>query len=177
MFVRVGDDSLPAHVTRPVGMAIVCEPETPTIPRGDLLPPEEVATSTEDGCNPEWAAGSVPLDLWEAVIEHGALTGPQGRPLALARMIASDSLRHERTRRDARTSTPVGPGGPLLPLPAPFKMGRMLDEARVLGLDRVLAVCAVDNVASVKTIERCGGVFEGIRETKFGPARRYWIEL
>lgn len=55
--------------------------------------------------------------------------------------------------------------------------GRMLDEARVLGLDRVLAVCAVGNVASVKTIERCGGVFEGIRETRFGPARRYWIEL
>ncbi|OLB74471.1 MAG: GNAT family N-acetyltransferase [Actinobacteria bacterium 13_2_20CM_2_71_6] len=60
---------------------------------------------------------------------------------------------------------------------ATWAMGRMLDEARVLGLDRVLAVCAVDNVASVKTIERCGGVFEGIRDTKFGPARRYLIEL
>jgi predicted acetyltransferase len=60
---------------------------------------------------------------------------------------------------------------------ATWAMGRMLDEARVFGLDRVLAVCAVDNVASVKTIERCGGVFEGIRDTKFGPARRYWIEL
>ncbi len=46
-----------------------------------------------------------------------------------------------------------------------------------LGMDRVLAVCAVDNLASMKTIERCGGVFEGIRDTKFGPARRYWIEL
>jgi hypothetical protein len=33
-------------------------------------------------------------------------------------------------------------------------------EARVLGLDRVLAVCALDNVASVKTIERCRGVFD-----------------
>jgi predicted acetyltransferase len=60
---------------------------------------------------------------------------------------------------------------------ATWAVGRMLDEARVLGLDRVLAVCAVDNVASVKTIERCGGVFEGIRDTQFGPARRYWIEL
>lgn len=53
----------------------------------------------------------------------------------------------------------------------------MLGEARVLGLGRVLAVCAVDNAASVKTIERCGGVFEGIRDAKFGPVRRYWIEL
>jgi predicted acetyltransferase len=53
----------------------------------------------------------------------------------------------------------------------------MLAEARVLGLDRVLAIRAVDNVASLKTIERCGGVFEGIRDTRFGSARRYWIEL
>jgi predicted acetyltransferase len=60
---------------------------------------------------------------------------------------------------------------------ATWAMGRMLDQARVLGLDRVLAVCAVDNVASVKTIERCGGLFEGIRDTKFGPTRRYLIEL
>jgi predicted acetyltransferase len=60
---------------------------------------------------------------------------------------------------------------------ATWALGRMLDEARVLGLDRVLAVCAVDNVASVKTIERGGGVFEGVRDTKFGPVRRYWIDL
>ena len=60
---------------------------------------------------------------------------------------------------------------------ATWAMGRMLDEARGLGLDRVLAVCAVDNVASVKTIERCGGVFEAIRDTEFGPSRRYRIEL
>jgi predicted acetyltransferase len=60
---------------------------------------------------------------------------------------------------------------------ATWAVGRMLDEARVPDLDRVLAVCAVGNVASVKTIERCGGVFEGIRNTKFGPVRRYWIEL
>jgi predicted acetyltransferase len=60
---------------------------------------------------------------------------------------------------------------------ATWAVGRMLDEARGFGLDRVLAVCAVDNVASANTIERCGGVLEGIRDTKFGPARRYWIEL
>ena len=53
----------------------------------------------------------------------------------------------------------------------------MLDEARVLGLDRLLAVCALDNLASAKTIERRGGVLEDIRDTNFGPARRYWIEL
>lgn len=60
---------------------------------------------------------------------------------------------------------------------ATWAVRRMLDEARELGLHRLLAVCAVGNVASARTIERCGGVFEGIRDTPFGPARRYWIGL
>jgi predicted acetyltransferase len=60
---------------------------------------------------------------------------------------------------------------------AGWAVGQLLDEARALGVDRVLAVCAVDNAASVRTIERCGGVFEGIRDTEFGPARRYWIKI
>ena len=60
---------------------------------------------------------------------------------------------------------------------ATWAIGLMLEEARALGLKRLLVVCAVDNVASVKTIERCGGIFEGVRDTRFGPARRYWINL
>ncbi|MEH1054722.1 GNAT family N-acetyltransferase [Micromonospora sp. CPCC 206171] len=60
---------------------------------------------------------------------------------------------------------------------ATWAVGRMLDEARVRGMDRLLVVCALDNAASMKTIERCGGIFEGTRDTPFGPARRYWIEL
>jgi predicted acetyltransferase len=60
---------------------------------------------------------------------------------------------------------------------ATWALRRMLEEARALGLEQLLVVCAVDNVASVKTIERCGGTFEDVRDTKFGPARRYWIEL
>ena len=60
---------------------------------------------------------------------------------------------------------------------ATWALGRILGEAPAVGLRRVLAVCAVDNVASAKTIERCGGAFEGIRDTRFGPVRRYWIEL
>lgn len=44
-------------------------------------------------------------------------------------------------------------------------------------MDRVLAVCAVDNAASVKTIERCGGAFEGISDSGTGPLRRYWFQL
>lgn len=44
-------------------------------------------------------------------------------------------------------------------------------------MDRVLAVCAVDNAASVKTIERCGGAFETISDRGTGPLRRYWFQL
>ena len=60
---------------------------------------------------------------------------------------------------------------------ATWALGHMLDEARMVGLDRVLVVCGVNNFASVKTIERCGGVLDGIQDTTLGPARRYWIEL
>lgn len=60
---------------------------------------------------------------------------------------------------------------------ASWALGRMLDEARLLGLTRLLAVCAVDNIASAKTIERIGGVLEDIRHTELGPARRYWIKI
>ncbi|MFF5180463.1 GNAT family N-acetyltransferase [Micromonospora sp. NPDC000316] len=60
---------------------------------------------------------------------------------------------------------------------ATWALGRMLDEARRLGLDRVLVVCAADNVASAKTVERHGGVLEGVRDSDLGPARRYWITL
>ncbi|GLW11317.1 hypothetical protein Misp01_64450 [Microtetraspora sp. NBRC 13810] len=44
-------------------------------------------------------------------------------------------------------------------------------------MDRVLVVCAADNLASMRTIERHGGVLEGIRDTPLGPARRYWIKI
>ncbi|MFI6273328.1 GNAT family N-acetyltransferase [Micromonospora zamorensis] len=60
---------------------------------------------------------------------------------------------------------------------ATWALGRMLDQARALGLDRVLLVCEAGNVASSRTIERCGGVLEGILDTDLGPARRYWITL
>jgi predicted acetyltransferase len=54
----------------------------------------------------------------------------------------------------------------------------MLVEAHAaLGLDRVLIPCPADNVASARTIERNGGALEGIRDTRDGPVRRYWIAL
>lgn len=48
-----------------------------------------------------------------------------------------------------------------------------------IGLERVLITCDVDNVASKRTIERNGGVLEGIIEAPGfeKPLRRYWIDL
>jgi predicted acetyltransferase len=61
---------------------------------------------------------------------------------------------------------------------ASWALGEMLGEARAaLRLDRVLIPCLADNVASARTIERNGGVLEGIRDTEHGPVRRYWIAL
>lgn len=56
-----------------------------------------------------------------------------------------------------------------------WALGRVLAIAATVGLDRVLVVCAEDNPASVRVVERAGGVLESVRETGLGPARRYWI--
>ncbi len=53
----------------------------------------------------------------------------------------------------------------------------MLNGVREVVLARVLIVCADDNIASARTIERCGGVLEDVRLTDLGLARRYWIDL
>jgi predicted acetyltransferase len=58
-----------------------------------------------------------------------------------------------------------------------WALNRAVGEARDFGLERLLAVCAVDNAASAKTIERCGGVLECVRDSEVGPLRRYWIAV
>ncbi|WP_037361202.1 GNAT family N-acetyltransferase [Amycolatopsis orientalis] len=60
---------------------------------------------------------------------------------------------------------------------AAWALRQMLPEARRLGLSRVLLVCAGENLASAKTIERAGGVLEEVRQTGRGSVRRYWIAL
>jgi predicted acetyltransferase len=48
-----------------------------------------------------------------------------------------------------------------------------LEYAAGIGLDRVLLTCAVDNLASQKVIERCGGILEDERAGRL----RFWIWL
>jgi predicted acetyltransferase len=58
---------------------------------------------------------------------------------------------------------------------ATWALGQILAEATTFGLERVLVVCAAENVASARTIERCGGVLEDTRQASRGLLRRYWI--
>ncbi|MBY8851384.1 GNAT family N-acetyltransferase [Saccharothrix longispora] len=56
-------------------------------------------------------------------------------------------------------------------------LGRVLGEARALGLDRVVLTCRADNTASARTIAGAGAVFDGVRDTAHGPVRRYHVDL
>jgi predicted acetyltransferase len=58
---------------------------------------------------------------------------------------------------------------------ATWALGRIPDEARGLGLTRMLTICEVGDLAAVKTIEPHGGVLEDVRDTRPGqraPGRR-----
>ncbi|QBR93271.1 GNAT family N-acetyltransferase [Nocardioides euryhalodurans] len=48
-----------------------------------------------------------------------------------------------------------------------------LDQARAIGLHRVLITCDEDNLASRRTIESAGASYEDTRDVK----RRYWFDL
>lgn len=60
---------------------------------------------------------------------------------------------------------------------ATWALGRIIAEARLLGLDRVLLVCEAGNVASATTIERQGGVLEDAGDAGHGAVWRYWITI
>lgn len=60
---------------------------------------------------------------------------------------------------------------------ATWALGQVLDEARVLGMERVMVVCEAGNGASAKTIERQGGILEVDRDSENAAAWRYWIRI
>jgi predicted acetyltransferase len=60
---------------------------------------------------------------------------------------------------------------------ATYALGRVLKEARALGLDRVLITCELTNDASKRTILHFGGVQEDVRETVLGTTRRFWVAV
>jgi predicted acetyltransferase len=54
-----------------------------------------------------------------------------------------------------------------------------LEEARKIGLKRVMITCDTDNIASAKIIEKNGGIFErhDISPMSGKQLNQYWIEL
>ena len=60
---------------------------------------------------------------------------------------------------------------------ATWALGRVLRHAREAGMGRVLLVCADDNAASIRTIERAGGVLSATVDDGHRLVRRYWIDL
>ncbi|CAN5908962.1 GNAT family N-acetyltransferase [soil metagenome] len=56
-------------------------------------------------------------------------------------------------------------------------LAQSLVIARAVGVDRVLVTCDDDNVGSASIIERCGGTFEDVVDSRVdrGLVRRYWI--
>ncbi|MGZ4635163.1 GNAT family N-acetyltransferase [Oryzihumus sp.] len=60
---------------------------------------------------------------------------------------------------------------------ATWALGEVLPHARAAGLSRLLLVCLDDNVGSIRTIERNGGVLERVSNDGHNLVRRYWIDL
>jgi predicted acetyltransferase len=60
---------------------------------------------------------------------------------------------------------------------ATWALGQVLGHARGEGLESVLLVCFADNAASIKTIERFGGVLAKTVDDGHGLARHYWVDL
>lgn len=117
------------------------------------------------------------------------LTHPAGQPcpdqqhgsprwiLEDGRILGAFALRHKFDDVHGHIGYGIRPSARRRGLAA-WALGEMVREAHAaLGIDRVLMICAEDNVASARTIERNGGVFEGIRHNGIGPVRRYWIAL
>ncbi|MDO5156531.1 MAG: GNAT family N-acetyltransferase [Eubacteriales bacterium] len=52
-----------------------------------------------------------------------------------------------------------------------------IENARVLGIDKLLVTCSETNPASEKTILANGGVFENVVEVDGSTMKRYWITV
>lgn len=98
------------------------------------------------------------------------------------RLIGAASLRHYLTVEGLRTWGHIGYGV----RPSERRKGyaaqilnMMLDRAKQRGIYRVLLGVHEGNVASWKTVERCGGVLENLvhAEQDEEPIRRYWIDI
>lgn len=94
------------------------------------------------------------------------------------RILGGIALRHgngEFVRRFGHIGYGIRPSARRLGVAA-WALEQILAQARDAGMDRVLVVCAAENLGSAKTIERCGGVLETVEDTELGRTHRYRID-
>ncbi|WP_412541068.1 GNAT family N-acetyltransferase [Longispora sp. K20-0274] len=154
-------------------------------------------------CRDEWGPGlhedgfglgaDDDVDSWEGfatwVNRCTRLTHPAGEPcpdephgsprwlVEDGRILGGFALRHKFDAERGHIGYGIRPSARRRGL-ASWALGEMLREAHALGVRHALLVCAADNIASARTIERNGGVFEGTRDSGRGYAvRRYWADL
>ncbi|YAL82662.1 GNAT family N-acetyltransferase [Dermacoccaceae bacterium W4C1] len=98
-----------------------------------------------DDQHPDEVLGALQLrhELNESLLQEGGHIGYGVRPSARRRGVATGALWAS------------------LPL------------ARAVGIEAALVTCDDDNLGSLRTIEKCGGILEDVRAGK----RRYWIDL
>jgi predicted acetyltransferase len=113
--------------------------------RGEGVPEGWVPSSLRWVTEGDEILGTIHLrhELTEFLLRDGGHIGYAVRPTARRRGVASQAL------------------------------GLMLEECRRRGIDPVLLTCADGNVASARTIEANGGVFEDVRDG----TRRYWVRV
>ncbi|AGL20599.1 GNAT family N-acetyltransferase [Actinoplanes sp. N902-109] len=86
------------------------------------------------------------------------------------RVLGGAALRHRLDERTGHVGYGIRPSARRRGV-ASWALRQLLDQAWEREIGRVLLVCAADNIASARTAERAGGVFEGERDG----ARRYWF--
>jgi predicted acetyltransferase len=96
------------------------------------------------------------------------------------RVLGSISMRHELNDFLRRVGGHIGYG--IRPSErrrglASWALAQMLDQARRIGIDRVLLTCVDSNLGSRAVIEGAGGVLESVGGTELGLTRRYWVDL
>jgi predicted acetyltransferase len=114
-----------------------------------------------------WVEGlrSRPARLWWIVEQQTVLGGIVLRPFT-----NDDVLRRGHIGYGVR---PSARGRGL----ATWALDQVLQRAAEAEMKRVLLVCLDSNAASIKTIERSGGILDRTVEEGHGLVRHYWIDL